>query len=179
MLPAASRQGYCGNTAQKWILEVRYLIKTNSTLSSQLSMRVIRTDTRRVFFTCGVINKKQYYSKWFVGVCEILVHTSSRERGERVRKCGWVRVFVYVVVCVREISLRCMRACEFLCDLGYLIGQNFGGQNCRKSDLVPKILSAEKFRPIMYFLWWTQWLYLGLGMCNRSAVSPHIEWEES
>ena len=27
----------------------------------------------------------------------------------------------------------------------YLIGQNFGGQNCRKSDLLPKILSAENF----------------------------------
>ena len=27
----------------------------------------------------------------------------------------------------------------------YLIGQNFGGQSCRKSDCLPKILSAEKF----------------------------------
>ena len=25
----------------------------------------------------------------------------------------------------------------------YLIGQNFGGQNFRKSDLLPKVLSAE------------------------------------
>ena len=25
----------------------------------------------------------------------------------------------------------------------YLIGQNFGGQNCRKSDLLPNILSTE------------------------------------
>ena len=31
--------------------------------------------------------------------------------------------------------------------LAYLIGQNFGGQNFRKSDLLPKILSAEKFGP--------------------------------
>ena len=29
----------------------------------------------------------------------------------------------------------------------YLIGQNFGGKNCRKSDLLPKILSAKKFSP--------------------------------
>ena len=29
----------------------------------------------------------------------------------------------------------------------YLIGQKFGGQNCRKFRLVPKILSAEKFCP--------------------------------
>ena len=29
--------------------------------------------------------------------------------------------------------------------LGYLIGQNFGGQKCRKFGFVPKILSAEKF----------------------------------
>ena len=29
--------------------------------------------------------------------------------------------------------------------LNYLIGQNFGGQNCRNSDWLPKILSAEKF----------------------------------
>ena len=29
----------------------------------------------------------------------------------------------------------------------YLIGQNFGGQNCRKFDWLPKILSAEKFCP--------------------------------
>ena len=29
----------------------------------------------------------------------------------------------------------------------YLIGQNFGGQNCQKSNLLPKILSAEKFCP--------------------------------
>ena len=27
----------------------------------------------------------------------------------------------------------------------YLIGQNFGGQKCRKSGLLPKILSAEIF----------------------------------
>ena len=27
----------------------------------------------------------------------------------------------------------------------YLIGQNFGGQNCRKSDMLPKILSGENF----------------------------------
>ena len=32
-------------------------------------------------------------------------------------------------------------------DRDYLIGQNFGGQNCRESDLLPKILSAEKFCP--------------------------------
>ena len=30
----------------------------------------------------------------------------------------------------------------------YLIGQNFGGQNCRKYDLLPKILSAEIFCPL-------------------------------
>ena len=29
----------------------------------------------------------------------------------------------------------------------YLIGQNFGGQICRKSDLLQKILSAEMFCP--------------------------------
>ena len=29
----------------------------------------------------------------------------------------------------------------------YLIGQNFGGQKCQKSDLLPKILSAENFSP--------------------------------
>ena len=29
----------------------------------------------------------------------------------------------------------------------YLIGQNFGGQNCRKFDEVPKFLSAENFCP--------------------------------
>ena len=35
--------------------------------------------------------------------------------------------------------------------------QNFGGQNCRKSDLLPKVLSAEefgtqKFCPPKYFV---------------------------
>ena len=29
----------------------------------------------------------------------------------------------------------------------YLIGQKFGGQNCRKFGLAPKVLSAEKFCP--------------------------------
>ena len=30
----------------------------------------------------------------------------------------------------------------------YLIGQNFGGQNCRKSDLLPQIFVRRKFCPI-------------------------------
>ena len=29
----------------------------------------------------------------------------------------------------------------------YLIEQNFGGQNCRKSDLIPKIIVRRKFCP--------------------------------
>ena len=36
--------------------------------------------------------------------------------------------------------------------VSYLIGQNFSGQICRKSDLLPKILSAEIFCPLNVFL---------------------------
>ena len=36
--------------------------------------------------------------------------------------------------------------------MDYLIGQNFGGQNCPKSDLLPKVLSATKFCPPKSFV---------------------------
>ena len=36
---------------------------------------------------------------------------------------------------------------ESFISVEYLIGQNFGEQKCRKYDLLPKILSAEKFCP--------------------------------
>ena len=59
----------------------------------------------------------------------------------------------------------------------YLIGQKFGGHNCRKFDLVPKILSAEYFCPpkIMSaeFLSDKVILYSSLG-CDRKAESVNI-----
>ena len=62
----------------------------------------------------------------------------------------------------------------------YLIGQNFGGQKCRKFSLLPKILSAEtfcppKFCPIRYSLWTSKIAFEKYGPPARKS-REHVKW---